>query len=302
MGAWGSGLYQDDYASDLKNTISLVCKIPWDGERLLEVLWQMQCDAGIDGDDECTFWLVVADQFERRGIACSSAIAKALAIIDDGQDIRRMEELEKKDIINRQRILLELADRLRSPRQERPRPTAKKPPEYVVEVGDIYAYPTMKGKAVNSWFPTWEEAGFEPDGWGALVVLQKGRAFDWLPWVSVAALTVPHELYPSLDDALKAHLLTDDLQTEGAAKVVPKRSHFKRMKMELIGRVPLNKEKAERHVSTWSDVSAIDNGWSLSSPAFSSNIGDLSIGSCLADLLEEPANKPIHPTANASAD
>lgn len=288
MGAWGAGLYQNDYALNLKNTISLVSKIPRDGERLLEVLWQMQCDSGIDEEDECTFWLVVADQFERRGIACPSAFSKALVIIDDGQDIRCMEGLNQKDIIKRQRLLLELAERLRSPRPERPMKTARKPPEYVVEVGDIYAYPTMKGKAVNAWFPTWEKAGFQPDGWGALVVLQKGRAFDWLPWVSVAALTVPHERRPSLDDALKARLLTFDLQTDGAAKVVPKRSHFKRMKMELLGRVQLNNEKAERQVSTWSDVTAIDCGWSLCSPAYSSNIGDLSIGPCLADLLGMP--------------
>lgn len=300
MGAWGVGLYQDDYASDLKNTISLVCKIPMDGSRLLAVLWKMQCDAGIDSDDECTFWLVVADQFERRGIACSEAIAKALAVIDDGHDIRRMQGLKQKYVDKRQHMLLELADRLRSPRPERPKPAAKKPAEYVVEVGDIYAYPTMEGKAVNAWSSTWEEAGFQPDGWGALVVLQKGRAFDWIPWVSVAALTVPHERYPSLEDALKARLLTFDLQTEGAAKVVPKLSHFKRMKMELLGQVKLNTKKAERQVSTWSDVSVVDSGWALSSPAYSGNIADLSIlsvGPCLADLMEEPANKALQRTS-----
>ncbi|EXJ09909.1 hypothetical protein [Nitrincola nitratireducens] len=65
------------------------------------------------------------------------------------------------------------------------------------------------------------------------------------------------------------------------------------MKMELLGQVKLNTKKAERQVSTWSDVSVVDSGWALSSPAYSGNIGDLSIlsvGPCLADLMEEPAN------------
>jgi hypothetical protein len=38
MGTWSASLYDDDAASDLKNTIALVCKVPGDGERLLSTL------------------------------------------------------------------------------------------------------------------------------------------------------------------------------------------------------------------------------------------------------------------------
>lgn len=298
MGAWAAGLYQDDFASDLKSTISQVSKVPVDGDRLLDILCAMQSDAGIDEDDECTFWLVVADQFERRGIACLKAFEAALSIIDSGRDMRRFGELGlgQREVIKRNDVLQELANRLRSPRPTRPRRAAgKKPPEFVVEVGEIYVFRTMSGAAANAWFATWEQAGFQPDGWGALVVLQKGRVYDWLPWVSVASLTVPHESCPSLDDALGSRLLMH-LQTNGAAKVVPRRSHLKRTKMQLLGRVQLDAEKAAREVSTWSAETALDCGWSLSSAAFSSNIHDLPIGPCLADLLEEAASNGMEPT------
>ena len=72
MGVWGSGLYSGDFALDLRSTIGAVCRLPFDSDRLLEVLCESEPDAAFDGnnEDHTTFWLLVADQFARRGIAC----------------------------------------------------------------------------------------------------------------------------------------------------------------------------------------------------------------------------------------
>jgi hypothetical protein len=287
MGVWGPGLYEDDFASDLKSTISLVCKVPADGNRLLQILRTMLTDDGDANDDQCTFWLVVADQFERRGIVCAEAFATALSIIEGEQDLRRLQEhgLAPRSLLKRKAMLQELGARLSAPRPARAEPKAGKPPEFVVEVGEIYAFPTMRGAAVNAWFDTWEAARFEPDGWGALVVLQKGRAYNWLPWVSVASLTVSHERCPSFEETLQARLLKHP-QTDGAAKCVPKRSHVKRMKMQPLGRVNLSPARAASEVSTWSTERALQFGWSLSSAAFSSTLTGLPIGPSLASLAE----------------
>lgn len=40
------------------------------------------------------FWLVVVDQFERKGIACEEAFAKAAQIITSAQNIRNLRVLE----------------------------------------------------------------------------------------------------------------------------------------------------------------------------------------------------------------
>ena len=160
-----------------------------------------------------------------------------------------------------------------------------KPPEFVVDVGEIYAFPTMKGKAVNAWFDSWEQAGFQPDGWGALIILDRGRAFDWLPWCAVASLTVDPQRMPLLEDAARSCLLLHP-QTYGAARCVPKRSHVKRIQMHLLGKLPLDPLHAKNAVSKWSMEKALDCGWSISSAAFSANIGALPVGAQVAGLLK----------------
>ena len=70
MGAWGTGLYSGDFAMDLRGTIRAVARLPFSADRLVDVL----CDAepgaarsSVDSD-HTVFWLVVADQFAKRGI------------------------------------------------------------------------------------------------------------------------------------------------------------------------------------------------------------------------------------------
>jgi hypothetical protein len=287
MGAWGAGLYQDDFASDLKSTISLVSKVPASGDRLLEILRERHGDVSPEDDDGTTFWLVVADQFERRGIDCQEALATALSIIDDGKDLKRLEELglDRRGLAKRTEVLQELAVRLRSPRTVRPRPKKGKPPAFFVDAGEVYAFPTMKGKAVNAWFDSWEQAGFQPDGWGALLILAVGRAFDWLPWCAIASLTVDPQRPPTLEDAIGSKLLIHP-QTDGAARCVPRRSHIERMQMQLLGRLPLDPVRAAKEVSRWSVEASIGCGWSISSVAFSSSIGSLPVSARVSELLK----------------
>lgn len=288
MGSWGTGLYQDDFASDLKNTIALVSKVPADGDRLLAILRELHADADLDGDDGPTFWLVVADQFERKGVVSRTVSERALAVIDDDQDLDRLRDLglDARGLAARRKVLEELASRLRAPRPSRPVPKAGKPPAMVVAPGEIYAFPTMKGKAVNAWFDSWEAAGFVPDGWGALVVVETGRAFDWLPWCAVASLSVDAQKEPTLKDALGARLLTHP-QTDGAARCVPKAAHLTRMRATRLGTVALDPAVAAAAVSRWSVKSAIGCGWSIASAAFASTMPSLPMGVPLRELLAE---------------
>jgi hypothetical protein len=87
MGTWGAGLYEDDQASDLKNTIALLSKVPAEGARLLQILEKNWGSCDPRDDDGRLFWLVVADQFERRGIDCPRPQATALSIIASGADL-----------------------------------------------------------------------------------------------------------------------------------------------------------------------------------------------------------------------
>ena len=52
----------------------------------------MTADDAAD-EDHSIFWLVVADQFAKRGIDCPAARDRALALIADGSDLKTMESL-----------------------------------------------------------------------------------------------------------------------------------------------------------------------------------------------------------------
>lgn len=284
MGTWGTGIYDDDFAADLKSSVALVCKVPSDGDRLTEILLE-QHGVTSEREDETTFWLVVADQFERRGIECPGVFATALSIIESGADLSRLKDQGADESFLKERavVLDALAAKLKAPRPFRPRTTPRKPPDLVLEVGEVYAFPTMNGFACSPWRPP-REGPFELDGWGALIVLDCGRAFDWLPWCALASLTVEPSRKPTIEDAIQANLIFH-LQTHGAARCVPKRSDAKTMRLEKIGRVSLDSSKVEPHLSKLSINFAIECGWSIANAGYSASAQGLPRGPRLVSLM-----------------
>jgi hypothetical protein len=146
MGAWGAGLYSSDMAADMRAVIKSALRLPFDEDRIVEILSDCERHAAADPNDEnhTTFWLVLADQFEKRGIAHAPTREKAIAIIDRGDDLMMMEKLGMKqaDLRKRGAKLAELRARLAAaPRLSTPRATIKAPQPYLLEIGVLYACP-----------------------------------------------------------------------------------------------------------------------------------------------------------------
>lgn len=179
---------------------------------------QLHGDIDPSNGDAAYFWLVTADQFEKRGIACAEASANALQIIASGLDLARQKDhgADDKFLEKRSKVLAELAARLVSPRPLRV-PASGKMPDMVVQTGDIYAFPTMSGFGWNP-YRNAVEGSFVADGWGAMVVLDTGRMFDWLPWCALASLTVDPTVKPYLEGAISGRLIFH-LQTNGAGAI-----------------------------------------------------------------------------------
>ena len=289
MGTFGVGLYDDDTAADLKSSLSILCTIPVTGDRLLDILLR-QYDGDVALSDEAgpTFWLVVADQFERRGIHCQTAFERALAAITSGVDLDnlRARGMGARELAKRATLLQEIAIRLQSPRAERKLPKTPKPPECVVQAGEVYAFPTWSGRAVNAWVLDKPSVDIPPDGWGALLILECGRVFDWLPWCAVASLTVDPARPVDMNAVLQSKLLLH-LQTKGAALCVPKKSHVQRMQMLRMGELRLDSQRAHEATSkTVSAEAATNMGWSISAAAYGANFGEkLPQGATVASLL-----------------
>jgi hypothetical protein len=287
MGSWGASLYEDDMACDLKTAISAVCKVPADGIGLLGFLKAMYGHCDPADEDAALFWLVVADQFERRGIECREAASSALNIIESGSALRNAHDREADAAFIRKRTqsLQELASRLRNPRPYRSRRRPGKPPPLVLAEGEVYAFPTMRGRA---WHPyrLESEGPFEPDGWGALVVLATGRAFEWLPWLALASLTVKHDSMPTFEEALRARLIPH-LQTQGAGRFIPKRVHAQGLGLQRLGHVNLDPVRVAPQLSRWSVMRAIQFDWSIAYAAISPLAKGAPIGVKLKSLIQQ---------------
>jgi hypothetical protein len=84
MGAWGTGLYSSDFASDFRALVAVVSRLPLDEESLVKAICNTEKSAAESSTDEdhTVFWLVLADQFEKRRIFSTRVRDMGLGIID----------------------------------------------------------------------------------------------------------------------------------------------------------------------------------------------------------------------------
>jgi hypothetical protein len=138
MGVWGAGLYSGDFALDLRSTIAAVARLPSDGEKICDILRQSEPDAAENAQNEehTTFWLVLADQFHKRGIECAGATSRALNLIDSGADaaIHRELGMSPPNLRRRTKNLDDLRRRLREEPPGLRRAVLKKPQALILSV------------------------------------------------------------------------------------------------------------------------------------------------------------------------
>jgi hypothetical protein len=247
MGSWGVGLYSGDFAADLRGAVSAVARLPFDGERLVELLCETESAAAREpaDPDHTVFWLVVADQFAKRGIPATSARDTALGIIDEGRDLATMASLGMggADLRARSRMLAELRERLAMPAQStKLRTVLKKPQPFLLETGDVIVFPTARGNCVNPYFPSKEAiiGGWHQDGWGAAVIVECGRAFEFLAWYR--PLRAPAATPGKPDLAALSARPNWTLQRPGTVS----RLHLRRMEIERVGTLPIDAAKLDR--------------------------------------------------------
>ena len=184
MGVWGTGVYSGDFAMDLRSTISAVARLPFDGDKLVDILCETDPTAANNPDDvdHTTFWLVVADQFAKRAIVCDRVRDKALAIIESGVDIAKLEKLgmNPSDLRKRRKMLEGVRLRIAAPVSSRPRPVLQKPETFLMDVGDVFVYPTFGGRCRNP--PTLRRKSWTDWGrWRQLGNRMVGR--PWSSWI-----------------------------------------------------------------------------------------------------------------------
>jgi hypothetical protein len=243
VGTWGAGLYSGDFAADLRSTVAALSRLPFDGNALVDLLCAAEAEAANNPRDEdhTTFWLVAADQFFKRGIQAERARENALRIIADGSDLAIHERLgmSGQGITARRRTLEELRDRLSSGGPATPRKNVlKKPQPLIVNPGDCLIYPTAGGDSINPYFSPEKWAGrWHPDGWAAMMIVDAGRAFEFLAWYRAVTIATAWTDKPGID-ALMAGTGWE-LRSPGTLSA----AHFTRMALERVASLPISAPK-----------------------------------------------------------
>jgi len=255
VGVWGTGLYSSDFAMDLRTTIAAVARLPFDADRIVEILCQVEPGpAGISDDaDHSTFWLVVADQMAKRSMLSAIVRDRAIMIIDRGTDLLIAGKLgmSAAALTKRRKMLLEVRARLVTPPPAvRPRTVLKKPQPLLMDVGEVFVYPTFNGKCINPYYRSkeldnkhWTKEGpaaWRQNGWSAMIIVDRGRAFDFLSWYRPLTLFTAVSDKPDLG-ALRGKLLWK-LSRAGTCSAL----HFKRLELEKVAGLPIDAEKLRR--------------------------------------------------------
>lgn len=141
MGAWGTGLYSDDFALDVKSDLLDAINSGKSYREAFEELKETYVDNTYEGDPDIpVFWLVCADILWKKGRLDDDIKQTALAYIDDSTDVERW-NLESPALGKKRKAVLEkLKLKLLSPQPEAKPIRVKKLYECPWNIGDVYAF------------------------------------------------------------------------------------------------------------------------------------------------------------------
>ena len=234
MGAWGGGLYESDFARDLKGTINGVLRAPLSDDEVLAEVWALHGQGAVEAD-ALDYWLVLADQLERRGMRRPDVFERAVAIVENGEDVSMLTSLdaEPKTIAKRRKETAKLVERLRDPRPARKRRPLTTPQPLLFERGDAIAWPTDRGNSINPYVAEeslWKLGGFTQDGWGFGIITDAGHHYRVLAYYAAQVLKWRRSERPSVELAVHCPRSAHHYGTTSEL-------HVKRARVERLGRV-----------------------------------------------------------------
>ena len=222
MGCWGTGLYANDTAADLKASFKEWARLPVDAEGLRNMAVENSHAASDpDAEGHANFWLVLADLFHGYGLEDEETFARARQMIDEGIDLRINRELDMapSDLKKRAAVLEKLKVKWTRPNPKpRPRRIFKKPPRLISAPGDVWIYPTYRG---NAMFRGWNSPSkAKPDAWNAFVVASATLHLGYFPHYFIVRLHVFTRDRPTLEVCSRAPLGTRAVPEEFGAEAV----------------------------------------------------------------------------------
>ena len=169
MGAWGTSLYANDSASDIRGDYVDKLRRGKTNEEATKELIDANCDIMGDTEEEPLFWFALADTQWNYGRLLPEVKDKALFYLSQDKELERWKESGQKQLNAWKKTLERLKEKLDSPQ-----PPAKKVSKYRFyrckwNLGDVFAY-----RFTGSYS---KEKGFG----GKYVVFRKVSEDTWWP-------------------------------------------------------------------------------------------------------------------------
>lgn len=147
MGVWGTGVFEDDSASDIRENyrdyLGEGLSGPQATARVLEDFRSLLADPEQGG----VVWLALAAAQSRLGRLEPDTLAEALRVIDTGSDLQRW-EIDSKDFLKRKVVLEKLRAEITSPQPKEKKVSRRVRCACSWKVGDLVAYRLKSGKRI----------------------------------------------------------------------------------------------------------------------------------------------------------
>src|SRR5688500_12932115 len=96
MGTWGTALFSDDLAADIRGEFRDLIGEGLTTDAAVKRLTTEYKSSLRDPDEESVFWLALADTGWRLGRLDDNVLQNALRVIDSGQDLARWEDADRR--------------------------------------------------------------------------------------------------------------------------------------------------------------------------------------------------------------
>jgi hypothetical protein len=170
MGAWGTALFSDDTAADVRDGYRDLVGDGFTGPQATDALVKDWGDALRDRDEASVFWLALASTQWQCGRLEPRVRSTALIIIEDGSDLGRWRE-DPKLLKKREAVLAKLQNQLNSPQPPEKRIAKRYRNTCEWEIGEIIGYRLLSGRQF-----VFRVIGFHTDKGGTSPVCEM---LDW---------------------------------------------------------------------------------------------------------------------------
>lgn len=147
MGVWGTKIFSDDLACDIRNDYELLLGDGLRGSEATKRILSQYKSSRADPDESSRFWLALAAAQWKNGRLEQEVLSRAIKIIDSGEDLEHW-DTDSPDFAARRRALDHLRVQLLSPQPAESKVEKRTPSKCQWKKGDLISYRLKSGRLI----------------------------------------------------------------------------------------------------------------------------------------------------------